>query len=347
MDIPNKVRDCLVAVGLGGIAENCGDISPWELSGGQQQRLVAALLIAKPPPLAIGLNPMVYVDQSSRSHLYRRVSEAFAKAGSVFILAGESDGIKRDLPMMAVSWNGGQFHAVGVAGMRKTPSGFGGISAERNDSHAVVKGKVLLSLGNLEWRYPNGRRGVSVRSLEIHSGSVYAVCGPNAGGKSSLLRAMSSNYTISRSSTMNYLGSPIRNPFRELVRTGTMTCTFQDANIHAFPGTVEEVIKDRLPDGLTADDYGLDDYLSKDLIASPFWVKQAVSVICALSTAPKILLLDEPMDGFGYELFGMAAQEQIIALCRNGAAVMAVTVTCFCALTWAAHARLGALLLRQ
>lgn len=325
LHIEQAVRKILTAVGLSGIVDNANAICPLELSGGQQQRLAAGLLMAMLPPLVIGLNPVVYVDRFDRDLLYREVLASVRKAGSVLLLAGEANIIVSALKLESVFWNGEKLEST----TRRTPSrSYDGSQRVSNDGKPYPPAenrKVVLTLRNLEWRYPNSRRGVYVESLDIYSGAFYAVCGPNAGGKSSLLRTICSNYSVPKESSVTFLGKHVRNPFHELVLSGHLAMAFQDANAHTVPGTVAEIIKGRLPNSLTATDFQLDDYLGTDLLAAPYWVKQAVSVICALSTSPSILLLDEPMDGFGYSLFGAAVQSQIIALCRRGMTVMVVT----------------------
>ena len=325
LDIPLKIRDCLITVGLGAVADESANVSPFELSGGQQQRLVAALLIARPPQFVVGLNPLVYVERTHRPEIYKRILETFKKAGSVFLLAGEADVVKRALSVNTVMWDGCRFSTSDIHQRSNASNYLNNTSNNQVAGNVVDRETPALKLTNVSWQYSNGRQGVTVNSLEIYAGSFYAVCGPNAGGKSSLLRAMSSNYRITKNANIQFFGNRIRNPFKELVRPGTMAMAFQDANVHAFPGTVEEAIRGRLPEGLTADEYRLNDYLSEDLLAAPFWVKQAVSVIRALSVRPQILLLDEPMDGFGFELFGQVVQNQIRTLCRRGAAAVVVT----------------------
>lgn len=319
-DITN---DLLQQVGLRDIIPSSRWISPNALSGGQQQRLVAALLLAELPQTVIAQTPLVYVDKEGRLAIYKRFIQMTKESGTVFIVTGEDKSVTKALNFKCVEWAERSL----VLGSRvslseNTPQKrIARVNVRIGQEHR----KKSIQISNVEWRYPDGRLGITVSSLSLYEGEICIVCGPNGGGKSSLLRLLFSNWKVPKKSQFMFRQQPIKNPFHELVKTGRISFVFQDPNSHVTPGTVMESLSaTEIPES-TISAFGLNDYHDHELIIAPFWVKQAVALVSALSMDADIIVLDEPIDGFAYEILQKPTVEALLHAKSCGKCVVLVT----------------------
>jgi len=108
------------------------------------------------------------------------------------------------------------------------------------------------------------------------------------------------------------------------VETGKLSFTFQDPNTHVIGGTVRESLVPYVHDEVICR-LALQQYLERDILEVPLWVRQATVLLNALLSSNDIIVLDEPIDGISYKVFGDAAVELINEKANSGALVFVVT----------------------
>lgn len=142
-------------------------------------------------------------------------------------------------------------------------------------------------------------------NLEINNGDIYGILGPNGSGKSTLLRIMAgiSQYD---SGSVNIEGEeakkdPIK--IRKIVgyvpETPYLYESLTPIEYFEFIGSIRNIKNDilnrRSMDLLKA--FGMEEYSDQFIGSLSFGTKQKVSIIAALLHNPKILILDESMNG--------------------------------------------------
>jgi len=144
-------------------------------------------------------------------------------------------------------------------------------------------------------------------SLDVAEGEILGVLGPNGSGKTTLFNVIS-GFTPPTSGSVTFLGHPIdgKRP-RALVRYG-LSRSFQEAMcFRSF--TVREslalVPRARRPAASPIDPdaalriCGLDEVADLPSGDLPYGTQRKLGVALALSTGPRLLLLDEPGAGLG------------------------------------------------
>jgi ABC-type branched-subunit amino acid transport system ATPase component len=144
-------------------------------------------------------------------------------------------------------------------------------------------------------------------SLQVAEGEILGVLGPNGSGKTTLFNVIS-GFTSPTSGSVTFLGHPIggKKP-RAIVRSG-LTRSFQEAMcFKSF--TVREslalVPRVRRPDASSIDGdaalriCGLEEVADMSSGNLPYGTQRKLGVALALSTGPRLLLLDEPGAGLG------------------------------------------------
>ena len=317
-------EEVLEAVGLRELVPTAHLVSPHALSGGQQQRLLAGILLARMPRLVVAQTPLIYVDDLGRFELYKLLATAAHRDGTTVLLAGEDSRGLGGVSVDQVRWIDGRFESVSKNDQtRLNQSDRWEKSAQYR---AIDKGEVgEIDLSCTTWRYPDGRIGITVDKFYLSRGAVCVVCGPNGGGKSSLVRMLCSDWRIRPPASLRCCDFTVQNPYRELIRPGYLAFALQDPNAHVQPLTVRECLRRAGVSDTLAASFRLDAFDDADLILAPFWVKQALSLVVALSSNAPYLLLDEPVDGYAMEVVGSAAVEALMAARFLGKGVLLVT----------------------
>ena len=139
------------------------------------------------------------------------------------------------------------------------------------------------------------------------------------------MRLLSCDYQLRRQASAEYRTQAVYNPFRDLVLQGHLCFRFQDPNLHMTPSSVRELL-DRagIPSDLRAT-FQLLPYQHRSMLATPFWVRQAISFLTALFSQATILVLDEPLDGCAFQVFGEQAIALLADASRDGKAVVLIT----------------------
>jgi energy-coupling factor transporter ATP-binding protein EcfA2 len=310
-----RVREALDAVGL----DLPLDHPTSELSGGQKQRLALAGVLAMRPGLLLLDEPTANLDPAGVSEVRDAVAATLRNSGATYLVIEHRVEVWRELvdrvvvlspgggiladgdPAMVLAENGRALADQGVwvpefppvAPMRATSPGASLLAAK------------TLAIG----RHSTVRDGID---LEMKSGGLLAITGPNGGGKSTLaltlgglLAPRRGDVTASPELAGTAGAHPIRWKSRELLtRVGSV---FQDPE-HQFlaPTVREELAVGPKALGMPAIDARVDELLVRLrldalALANPFTLsggeKRRLSVATALATRPRVLLLDEPTFG--------------------------------------------------
>ena len=296
-----EISRVLRAVGLETLIPTAKVLSPLELSGGQQQRLLVAVIITRRPSDVLAVNPLIYVEKTDRAHLLQMVVESVRARNGRIVLPLDDCVSCGFMPTHRVRLTDSQFQAT-LCGLPRldTP-----IPTDRGSREVRHCGTPILTLRALRYVYPSARVGVRVSECTLYLGRTYVVCGPNGGGKSSLVRLLTQDARIPPSSCFEFQGRRIQNPFRELVRPKSIAFSLQDPNLHLSAGTVASFIETVDPSMVTS--FGIAQYMDTDLLGAPLWVRQAVVLLTAMTSPATMYILDEPLDGITWPVCGRAA----------------------------------------
>lgn len=183
----------------------------------------------------------------------------------------------------------------------------------------------LLTVQDLSIRF-GGIVAVDDVSFSVERGEVFTIVGPNGAGKSTIFNLISRFYEPSGGS-LHFDGHNITGMKPEQIAQLGIARTFQ--NIELFehstvlqnllvgrhssrrtnflqdifftPGTRREEIKHREHVEGVIDFFDLQPYRDSLIAGLPYGVRKVVEIARALSSAPKIILLDEPASGLSVE----------------------------------------------
>lgn len=159
----------------------------------------------------------------------------------------------------------------------------------------------ILKMENISKRY-NSKRVLDIKNLEIEENSIYGLIGPNGAGKSTLMKIIlglvkkdSGKITIfdeevnakNQKQINQYLGSLIENPSFYDHLTGydnlEIICRLKNIDKNQIPKTLETV--------------GLINVSDKKVKDYSLGMKQRIGIAMAIIGNPKLLILDEPING--------------------------------------------------
>jgi branched-chain amino acid transport system ATP-binding protein len=144
-------------------------------------------------------------------------------------------------------------------------------------------------------------------SLEVAEGEILGVLGPNGSGKTTLFNVIS-GFTPPTGGSVTFLGQPIggKRP-RSIVRAG-LTRSFQEAmcfrsftvreSLALVPRSRRSATSPTDPDSVLRI-CGLQEVADTSSGDLPYGTQRKLGVALALSTGPRLLLLDEPGAGLG------------------------------------------------
>ncbi len=166
-------------------------------------------------------------------------------------------------------------------------------TSERSDGNATEE---ALSLKRIRFRYE--RRGADILrdlDLTVYRGEVFALLGANGAGKSTAA-AVAAGLRKPYSGTIKLFGRPLKDYKNGALYKGNLSLLPQDAESVFLCETVREELKgcdgvlQKLPFDLTP----LFDRHPYDISGGE---RQLVALCKALSTAPRLLMMDEPSKG--------------------------------------------------
>ncbi|NJE85053.1 ABC transporter ATP-binding protein [Thermococcus sp. CX2] len=148
-------------------------------------------------------------------------------------------------------------------------------------------------------------RAVRGISFTVKDGEIYGLLGPNGSGKSTTLKILAG---IMKPTSGRVLVDGIdvgENPLRVKEITGYVPETpalyesLTPVEFFNFIGSVREIPREQLEERVTtlARAFGIEKYLGELIGSLSFGTKQKISLISALLHDPKVLILDEAMNG--------------------------------------------------
>lgn len=188
----------------------------------------------------------------------------------------------------------------------------------------------LLEVRDVRKRY-GGVAALSGVSLEVGEGEILGVLGPNGSGKTTLFNVIS-GFTAPTAGSITFLGRHIegRKP-RAIVKHG-LTRSFQEAmcfTSFTVRDSVALVPRIRRQEGnaIRRDEVlrvcGLEEVADRPSGNLPYGTQRKLGVAIALSTAPRLMLLDEPGAGLS-ESEASELAEVIGRLPAYGTSVMCI-----------------------
>lgn len=145
-------------------------------------------------------------------------------------------------------------------------------------------------------------------TFEIKEGDFVAVIGPNGAGKTTLLKMLLGLIKPQSGSVMLF-GRDL-SKFEDWSNVGYVPQKISIGKL--FPGTVEEILSDKLENKEVNNLLGVTDLLGKRYIELSGGQQQRVLVALALQKKPKLLFLDEPTVGVD-----SLTQQQIYGLLKD------------------------------
>lgn len=157
---------------------------------------------------------------------------------------------------------------------------------------------MILSVKNIEKSYGKDKVLYDV-SFDIEKPQIYALVGPNGSGKSTLLNIIT-NIINSDSGEVTILNKSNKDSkiFREIsfMQDNTVLYDYLTGYDHLqFIGDVQKISKEQILE--TAERVGITSYMNKKVSKYSLGMKQHLLLAMALLNKPKLLILDEPLNG--------------------------------------------------
>lgn len=346
----SRVDEALAAVGFGYGPGRRTD----QLSGGEQQRLTLAGVLACRPGLLLLDEPTANLDPAGAALVREAISAAQQATGATTVLVEHR--VAEALPLVdrvVVLERGGGVLADGspaeVFAVHADALAEAGVwvpdrpVARRRPAADTSPGPDLLVAENIRLV----RRGVATPALDgvaatVRAGEALAVVGPNGSGKSTLAGVLAGLIAPSAGAvrgTPLLAGSDTRvapHRWRAAALAGRVGTVFQDPEHQFLTGRVRDELAFgpvRRGDPPSVVTRQVDDLLARLRLthlaeANPFTLsggeKRRLSVATALTTSPRVLVLDEPT--FGQDRRTWTELVDLLADHRDaGGAVCAIT----------------------
>lgn len=181
----------------------------------------------------------------------------------------------------------------------------------------------LITVKNLHFTFPTGRKVLNGVDLYLRSGERLALMGANGAGKSSLLHCLMGLVTA-ENGEIAILGSRCETESEFRAIRGRVGLLFQDSDDQLFcPTVLEDVMFGPLNLGQSRDDarkvalktlsdLGLDGFENRITYQLSGGEKRLVALATVLSMSPEILLLDEPTNGLDADV-----EKRLIEILRS------------------------------
>lgn len=160
-------------------------------------------------------------------------------------------------------------------------------------------------------------------SFDIEHGAITAILGPNASGKTTLLKCIL-GLMIADKGTICINGTSIQNnaAYRKYIGFMPQAASFPDnVSAKALLGLIARFHGQKTASTELIDLFGIGSILTKPVRELSEGTKQKISAVCALSFGAQILILDEPTVGLD-PISSIHLKEQILAEKQNGKTVL-------------------------
>jgi len=166
-----------------------------------------------------------------------------------------------------------------------------------------VNGASMLSAENLTIQF-GGIAALADVSFDVVPGQITGLIGPNGAGKTTCFNCITRLYQPA-SGTIIFNGEDIsRVPAHKVLERG-IARTFQNLELFGSMSVLDNVrvgARGGAREALEVLDYvGLADVAGRPVRSLSFGARKNVELARALAAKPKLLMLDEPAAGFGYE----------------------------------------------
>ena len=170
-----------------------------------------------------------------------------------------------------------------------------------------MNGARLLSAENLSIRF-GGISALSDVSFDVVPGQITGLIGPNGAGKTTCFNCITRLYQPA-SGTIIFNGEDISHvPAHKVLERG-IARTFQNLELFGSMNVLDNVqvgARGGAREAREMIDYvGLGDVANRPVSSLSFGARKNVELARALAAKPKLLLLDEPAAGFGFEEIGV------------------------------------------
>lgn len=307
------------AISLSGL-EDLRDRYVYQLSYGQKQRMVlASALLCAEPGLIVLDEPFAHLDEDGL-RLFTRTLRNLKNKGAAVVLVGH------DLARIAQLID--RWYLLEDARLRPVdhlPAA--GTTLPLPPSRDSTPGNVLLSARKLTCRDAQKKSIFLPFNQEFCRGRIYGLTGPNGCGKSALASALAGIREFEGGavySEARLVPAPARrrrvkivtqNPFRQMLyRTGEENLRSARRR-RGREGTDLQVDAGRLGD---------DGLLSRDVISLSRGEALRLSLLCALSEDPEMLILDEALVGLDAEGVGDFL-EVVFSLRERGKCILLIS----------------------
>ena len=210
----------------------------------------------------------------------------------------------------------------------RSPQGEGTPVSTPRPPQDTPAGEVLLSARNLSMRF-GGVLAVNSVSFDVRKGEVFTLIGPNGAGKTTVFNLISRLYTPTTGEIFFEGQNLTHTPAHEIARLG-IARTFQNIELFEHASVLQNLLIGRHTHRSTGlwsemfftrktreaevaarqhveqviDLLDLQHYRDSLVAGLPYGVRKVVELARALSTGPKLLLLDEPSSGLNVEETG-------------------------------------------
>lgn len=189
----------------------------------------------------------------------------------------------------------------------------------------LVVGIAIESLS----KFYGDKKVLSDFSINIDDGEIYGILGPNGSGKTTLMKIMAGISQFENGKvTINGIDAKkdqinVRKIVGYVPETPFLYESLTPFEYFSFVGSIREVptevMKRRSVDLSRA--FGLDEYNDQFIGSLSFGTKQKVSIIASLIHAPKVLILDESINGLDPQS-AKIFRDLLISLVKDGMTVV-------------------------
>ncbi|WP_129692486.1 ABC transporter ATP-binding protein [Gottfriedia acidiceleris] len=181
---------------------------------------------------------------------------------------------------------------------------------------------MILSVNQIHKSFGN-EKVLSGITFEIHKPQIVALVGPNGSGKSTLLNTIT-NLLAADQGEVTILGKSNKNPtiFREIsfMQDNSVLYDYLTGYDHLqFIGDIQGITRKQLIQ--TAEIVGVDGYLNKKVAYYSLGMKQLLLLTLAIVNQPKLLILDEPLNGLDPSS-AIKVRELLLQLVEQGTAIL-------------------------